>query len=237
MRRDKKPIGRWFGEAILIFFSVFGAFYFDNLRDESNQDDLYLRYLVDFRSDLIKNQQKFAFELSPEFNQNTNEGYLNNILSNYALLDTLLKVPSRKNGDSLANLIDNDIIRGVSKWIFTSKQYEKLSSDYYSFIVNDDLRGKLDAHFRDGLSRHHHKDAINEDVLRFEQNIEDHLNFTTYRTPENRAIIFGNQCINMIDRLENEFINLKNFTQTSKSNDSLLIIEIETELKEWGVEY
>lgn len=237
MRRDRKPISRWFGEAILIFFSVFGAFYFDNLRDERNQDELYLRYLVDFRSDLINNQQKYAFELSPEFDKNTNEGYMNNILSNYALLDTLLKVPSRKNGDSLAYLIDNNIVTGVSKWIFTSKQYEKLSSDYYSFIINDDLRGKLDAHYRDGLSRHHFKDAISEEALRFEQNIEDQLNFTTYRTPENRSIIFGNQCINMIHRLKNEYLNLKHFTQTSKTNDSLLIIEVEKELQEWDVEY
>jgi hypothetical protein len=237
MRRDKKPIGRWFGEAILIFFSVFGAFYFDNLRDERKLDELYTRHLVDFRTDLINNQHKFAFELSQDFDENTNEGYLNNILKDYKLLDSLLKVPSRRSGDSLAYLIDNNIITGVSKWIFTSKQYEKISSDYYSFILNNELRINLDQHYRNGLSRHYFKDAISKEAVRFEQNIEEHLNFTTYRTPENRAIIFGDQCVNIIHRLERQYFNLKHFTQSSKTNDSLLIIEVEKELLEWGVEY
>ena len=237
MRRDRKSTGRWIGEALLIFLSVFGAFYFDDLREERSQDRLYIRHLIDFRADLINNQQKFLFELAPNFDSSTNRGYLNNILNNYILLDSLLKKPTRRSGDSLAHLIDKNIITGVSKWIFTSKQYDKLSSEYYSFILNNELRNNLDTHYRNGLSRHYFKETISKEAIRFEQIIEDQLNFTIYRTPENRAILFGNQNINMIHRLEKQYINLKYFTQSSKTNDSLLIIEVEKELELWGADY
>ena len=83
MRRDKKPVTRWIGEAILIFLSVFGAFYFDNLREERGQKKLYIQYLQDFKSDLQVNQAKFAHELDPIPNATTGRGYLNRMIRNY----------------------------------------------------------------------------------------------------------------------------------------------------------
>jgi len=111
------------------------------------------------------------------------------------------------------------------------------SKDYYSYIKNNTIKGALDTHYRDNLSRHNYKNNISEEAERYEREIEERINFNVYRTPENRAVIFSNQNINIIDRLGELYSTLKHFTQQNKTNDSLLILELDSELELWGAEH
>ena len=74
-------------------------------------------------------------------------------------------------------LIESNVVSGLSKWIFTSQQYDKLTSQYYSYIKNDSLRNRLEMHYRNNLSRHNFKSSISEGESEFEDLIEDQLNF------------------------------------------------------------
>lgn len=236
MRRDKKPVGRWFGEAILIFLSVFGAFYFDNIREERNSDDVYIRHLLDFRADLTQNQSKFKYELQKVPNQ-PNSDYIATCIDQLNFVDSLMMTPIRSNADTIISMINSRAMSliGLTKWIYHSPQYEKLNADYYSFIENSNMKGQLEMHYRNNAGRHHLKDLINEYVHEFE-GIQDNMNLDRGGTPNNRAILFSNPSINKIKRIRRNFYSLENYTQSNKSQDSLLLIEVDKELKFWGIE-
>ncbi len=233
MRRDRKPVGRWLGEALLIFLSVYCAFYFDGIKDERTQDNEYIRHLKDFKSDLEENQGKFNYELNKVYNASNGQGYILGTISKLEILDSLMAVPTRASGDSIINLINEGIINSLTPWIFVSPQYDKLDSEYYSFIKNGDLKGKLQMHFRNNQSRIKRKEEINDYVKEF-YDIEDQLNLKVGGTPSNRAILFSDLSVNKLNRLIEGYLSLMNFTRNTKGSDSLILIEVDKELELWG---
>lgn len=235
MRRDKKPIGRWFGEALLIFLSVFGAFYFDNIKDNRAEDQKYIRHLKDFRADLVENSGKFNYELNTTYNRDNGQGYIQGTIDRLEGMDSLMRITTRSNGDSLISLINDGAINSLTPWIFVSPQYEKLDSEYYSFIKNDNLKGKLQMHYRNNQSRIKRKEVINDYVKEF-YDIEDQLDLKVGGTPSNRAILFSNLAINKLNRIVEGYYSLRNFTENTRGSDSLILVDIEKELELWGEE-
>ena len=233
MSRQKKPFIRWVGEALLIFLSVLGAFYFDNLREERNKKKQYVQHLTDFKSDLMSNQGKFNFELADSYDPNTSQGYLKHIINELVAFDSLLNLPPSQTEAQLIDLINENAIRGLGQWIYPSPQYDKLSTQFYSFIRNDSLRMNLEMHYRNNISRQSYKDAINGHVSNFEF-IEDQLNLLDGTDRRNRTILYGNESRNKIRRIKNTYEELKRFTELTKRNDSLLLIHVENELAAWG---
>ncbi|OEK01041.1 hypothetical protein BFP97_05755 [Roseivirga sp. 4D4] len=235
MRRDKKPIGRWFGEALLIFLSVLGAFYFDNIKDQRDKNNEYIRYLKDFKSDLEENQGKFNYELNSEYRRSNGQGYINGTIRQLEVVDSLMAIPTRTSADSIINLINDGVINSLTPWIFVSPQYEKLDSEYYSYIKNDDLKGKLQMHFRNNQSRINRKEVINDYVKQFYE-IEDQLNLNAGGTPANRSILFSNVAINKLNRLIEGYYSLRNSTVNNRGSDSLIVVAVNRELELWGEE-
>ncbi len=233
MRRDKKPIGRWFGEALLIFLSVLGAFYFDNIKDNRAEDQKYIRHLKDFRDDLIENIGKFNYELNAVYDRDNGQGYIQGTIDQLESMGTLMSTPTRTSGDSIINLINDNIINSLTPWIFVSPQYDKLDSEYYSFIKSDGLKGKLQMHYRSNQSRIKRKEVINNYVKEF-YDIEDLLNLKVGGTPANRAILFSNLAVNKLNRITEGYYSLQNFTENTRDSDSLILEEIEKELELWG---
>lgn len=234
MRRNRKPFGRWIGEAVLIFVSVFGAFYLDNLRQEKGEEKLYLRYLEEFKSDLEDNQGKFSYELDNTYN-NSGRGYIQENIRQLVFIDSLFALKTREAADTLLKLIDDRAIIGISEWIFTSPQYEMLAGDYYSFIKNKDLKDRLELHSRNNLSRTEIKDIINDHIRQFEE-IVDQMDWSAGPTVANRNILFSNVSTNKVKRTLRSYQNLKSFTEFNKSNDSLTLVEVRKELELWGIE-
>ncbi len=233
MRRDKKPITRWIGEALLIFLSVLGAFYFDNLRDGRSQENLYIRHLKDFKSDLEENQGKLAYELNPDYDPGSGKGFINGTINRLDSIHSLMTSPSRANADTLLSRIENGEIVGLTMWIYVSPQYERLSSQFYSFIQSRTLKARIQMHYRNNQSRIDRKVEINRYVGEF-HNIEDQLNFNTGPTVQNRNILFDNVTVNKIRRLIEGYQGLRHMSQSNKSSDSLLLIQVNEELKLWG---
>ena len=233
MRKDKKPLGRWIGEALLIFLSVFGAFYFENYREERNQERIYIRHLNDFKEDLKDNQGKFNYELNQEYVKSNGQGYINGTIDELEFFDSLLSVPTQSNADTLLKMIENRTIIGLTKWIFISPQYEALSNQFYSFIKNDTLKSLLEMHYRNNESRINLKNDINRYADDFHR-IEDQLNWSAGPTQANREILFSNIAVNTIRRLTRSYYGLLNSTRGTKSSDSLLLVQVKRELNLWG---
>lgn len=234
MRKNRKPFGRWVGEALLIFVSVFGAFYLDNLRQEKSEEKLYLRYLEEFKSDLEDNQGKFAYELNKVYNR-SGQGYIDENIRQLENIDSLFSLKTREAADSLLKLIEDRAIIGISEWIFTSQQYDMLAGDYYSFIQNPELKRRLELHSRNNQSRTEIKEIINAHISQFED-IVDQMDWSAGASLANRNILFSNPCINKIKRTLKSYQNLRGFTEFNKSNDSLLLIEVNKELELWGID-
>lgn len=235
MRQNRKPIGRWIGEAILIFVSVFGAFYLDNLRGEKQQEREYLQHLEDLRNDLLTNQGKFNYELNPVA-RDPYSGYIDKNLSLLTYVDSIVHIPTREHADTLLKMVNDRSIIGLSEWIFASSQYDMLSKQFFSYIQNDSLKNNLERHFRNHLSRTNYKDAINAYIGQFED-ICDDLDLSAGPNQYNRNILFGNQSVNKIRRISNSYEGLKSFTQLVKSNDSILLKNVESELRFWNVDF
>lgn len=221
------------GEALLIFLSVLGAFYIDNYREEQNREKQYIQHLTDFRSDLVTNQGKLGFELASPFDSVTNRGYLTKQISQLAVIDSLLRLNPSDSEAILLEMFNNGAIVGLTEWIFTSPQYKKLSSEYYSYLRNDSLRDMLEMHYRNNTGRQGFKGAINDQISKY-QIIQDRLNLSDPNDRKNRAILFSNESKNKLSRIRSTYEALKLFTQLNKSNDSLLLIQVEKELADWG---
>ena len=190
MRRDKKPFVRWISEAVFIFLSVFGAFYFDNLREERNERRLYLNYLSDFRSDLKTNQLRFEKELAVSLDITWGGDYLKGRLRDLNQIDSLLTHPSRINAEMIIDILEREGIGRTSRWIFQSPHYDKLNGDYYSFIKNDALKNRLRLHHRNNQNRYNLKEFIDTEVTYFEYQVVNELDFTKkqYHTKSDRTI-------------------------------------------------
>lgn len=233
MRRERKPVIRWIGEALLIFISVIAAFYFDSYRESRNLEKQYLRYLTDFKKDLEENQGKFNYELNSEYIKSNGQGYIKGEIEKLQLMDSLMSTPSRQNANEVLQMIDDGVITGLTKWIFISPQHEKLQSEYYSFIKNEGLSGRLQMHYRANDSRISVKDVINDYVKEF-RDIEDQLRVEDGSSQTNRSIIFSNVSVNKVRRLKNSYVSLKNMTLSAKESDSLILVQINRELELWG---
>lgn len=233
MRRDRKPAGRWLGEALLIFISVFGAFQLDNWRQTRGETAEYTRHLIDFKTDLLTNQGSFNYELRTTVVESTGEGYIRGNIDKYDYFDSLFSTPTRPNADTIMSLINSGAFFGLTRWIFESPQYEVLTSDFYSFIKNDALKHRIHLHHRSNESRITVKENINQLVKRFED-IQDELNLSADGNAANRAILFRNNTVNTIKRIHNSYYTLKSMTEAARERDSLLIEQIDIELELWG---
>lgn len=217
----------------MIFLSVLGAFYFDNLREERAQEKLYVRHLKDFKEDLKENQGKFNYELRDNYVKASGEGYIKGSMIKYNGMYEIMTVPNRANADSMLSLINSREIFGVTRWIYESPQYERLDKDFYSFIKNDSLKSMLQMHRRNDESRVNVKNAINNYVRDFE-NIVDRLDLRAGATAANRQILFDNVSVNTIRRLGEYYQILRDMTRVARAGDSVLLLAVDAELALWN---
>ncbi len=232
MRREKKPLWRWIGEAILFFLSILAAFYVDNYRDHKAQEALYLKHLQDFRYDLSYNIGSMAFELEQKDDAEEQSGYLTADIVLYDSLQALIKKANPNTTSEAVALISSHASQRLSKWIFESPHFEKLSLDYYYFIRNPDLKKKITTHKNDNLHRQESKDYFNENIKEL-QLLTDNLNFQNPNDRNNRSILFTNQVLNKVSRMTESYRLIKNLTELNKTRDSLILREVDKELEMW----
>jgi len=147
-------------------------------------------------------------------------------------LDSLLSTPSQENARLTLQLLNEGYITGLTKWVFISPQYTHLIGDYNPMIKNENLRFRVQMHYRDNESRIQVKDDINDYVKEY-KDLEDMLNPDEGAIRENSAVIFSNQFRNKIKRLLSEYEALENFTNNTRAIEEMLIEQIDIELENW----
>lgn len=232
VRREKKPLWRWVGEAVLFFLSILAAFYVDNYRDHKAQEALYLKHLQDFRYDLGYNIGSMDFELEKKDDAEQQSGYLTADILLYDSLEAIIKAADpNTSGDAVA-LISSHASQRLSKWIFESPHFDKLSLDYYYFIKNPDLKKSITTHKNDNLHRQESKDYFNASIQEL-QVLTDNLNFQNPDDRRNRSILFNNQMLNKVSRMTQNYRLIKSLTELNKTRDNLILIEVDKELEMW----
>lgn len=232
MRRDKKPLWRWIGEATLIFLSILGAFYVDNYREHKAKEALYIKHLEDFQYDLSYNIGSMAFELEKKGDAEKQSGYLTHDILLYDSLESIIASANPQEMSKAIGLISEYASQRLSKWIFESPHFDKLALDYYYFIKNPDLKSSITTHKKDNLHRQESKDHFNATIQEL-QALTDNLNFKNPNDRANRAILFSNQMLNKVSRLTESYRLIKSLTELNKSRDSLILVEVKKELEMW----
>lgn len=233
-RTNRKPVSRWIGEAILIFLSVLAAFYFDNLREQRNERQEYIRTLKAFKTDLETNIGKFNFELAGTYDTSDGRGFIMGNIEKLAYLDSILSNPSYQNTSLVLELLHQGYITGLTKWIFVSPQYDLLIGDFNPMIKNENLRFRVQMHYRDNDGRTSVKDEINAYVREY-RDMEDLLNPDANAIRQNQEIIYSNPFRNKIKRLLGQYETLHAMTQNTSATESMLVEQINKELELWGV--
>lgn len=234
MRKEKKPLWRWIGEAVLFFLSILAAFYVDNFRDHKAQEALYLKHLQDFRYDLTYNIGSMAFELEKKDDPENQSGYLTADILLYDSLEVIIQTADPNTTSDAVALISSYASQRLSKWIFESPHFDKLSLDYYYFIKNPDLKKSITTHKNDNLHRQESKDYFNASIQEL-QVLTDNLNFQNPDDRNNRSILFNNQMLNKVSRMTQNYRLIKNLTELNKTRDSLILVEVDKELEMWNL--
>lgn len=231
MRKDKKPLWRWIGEAILIFLSILGAFYVDGYREHKNKESTYLKHLTDFKYDLEKTTGSMRFELSVNGDENRQSGYLPQLLQLADSLDTMVKSGDPVSLDAILSIVE-DLDNRLSKWIFSSQHFDRLTLDYYYFVKSPDLKAAIATHKRDHLHRQQSKDAVNGLVNKLIELLID-ADFDKPNARANRDLIFNNRMINTVSRLRLAYRILLQTTELNLERDLAILTEIEKEMALW----
>lgn len=231
MSRTKKPFLRWVGEALLIFLSILGAFYVDNYREQKAKETTYLKHLADFRFDLEKTTGSMNFELNDQGDANQQSGYLPKLLQSADSLNTLVKSKNPNNLTPILSIVEQLDDR-ISKWIFSSPHFDRLTLDYYYFVRNPELKSNITTHQRDHLHRQQSKEAVNGLVDKLTDLLID-VNFERPDVRTNRALVFNNKVANTTERLLTAYRVLLQTTELNQERDALLLKEIENEKALW----
>ncbi len=231
MRREKKPLWRWIGEAALIFLSILGAFYVDGYREHKNKESTYIKHLTDFKYDLEKTAGSMRFELSANSNENQRSGYLPRFLKLADSLDLMVKSGDPAHTRSILSIVE-ELDDRLSKWIFSSPHFDRITLDYYYFIRNPDLKADIATHKRDHLHRQESKDAVNHLLDKLVDLLID-VNFGKPDTRTNRDLIFNNRIINTVSRLRLSYRILLQTTEVNLERDLEILAEVEKEIEMW----
>ena len=152
-----KSVGRWIGEAVLVFGSVVGAFYFEDVREDLREKEQYVNLLLNLRNDIHDDVYKFrasadtAIGLSCTLCDDTTElGRINRFLRY-----------NTGNKDSINVLIMTNCSKVFVKWRFPSPYIDEIIK-HSDLIEEDSLRSSISIYNEIYLSEHLSYATLNE---------------------------------------------------------------------------
>jgi len=157
MTLKSKSVGRWIGEAILVFGSVVGAFYFEDVREDLREKEQYVNLLLNLRNDIHDDVYKFrvsadtAMGLTCTLCDDTTElGQINRFFR-YNI----------GNKDSINVFIMTNSSKIFVKWRFPSPYIDEVIK-YSDLIEEDSLRSAISLYNEIYLSEHLSYETLNQ---------------------------------------------------------------------------
>ena len=173
MSSKSKSVGRWIGEAVLVFGSVVGAFYFEDVREDLREKEQYVNLLLNLRNDIHDDVYKFrtsadtAMGLSCTLCDDTTElGQINRFLR-YNIGDK----------DSINLLIMTHSAKVFVKWRFPSPYIDEIIK-HSDLIEEDSLRSSISMYNELYLSEHLSYATLNDQNQKNAELLQTKVDYT-----------------------------------------------------------
>ena len=173
MTSKRKSVGRWIGEAILVFGSVVGAFYFEDVREDLREKEQYVNLLLNLRNDIHGDVYKFrassdtVMGLSCSLCDDTTELGRINRFFRYNAGDR----------DSINVLIMTNSTKVFVKWRFPSPYIDEIIK-HSDLIEEDSLRSSISIYNEIYLSEHLSYATLNEQNQKNGELLQANIDFT-----------------------------------------------------------
>ena len=138
MSKDSKSFLRWIGEAALVFGSVVGAFYFEDLREDRREKEEYVNILLNFRNDIHDDVYDFRVQVDKEVASNC---WVCNDTTTLGIIDRHLRYGIGKR-DTVNRLMYRMMAMNYDRWRFPSPYYNEINK-YSSLLEKDSLRTSI----------------------------------------------------------------------------------------------
>ncbi|MFY0687560.1 MAG: hypothetical protein JXQ90_10375 [Cyclobacteriaceae bacterium] len=135
---NRKSIWTWLGEALLIFVSVLGAFWFEDYRHNKQEYQDYLNVLINFRNDVNKDVVDFRYLMDTSLLGGGTYVYLDDYLNRAY---DVLTDDTPKNDYQAINIINE------GNWFYSDwrrqSEYFDLLSNYSQYLMLDTLHSTI----------------------------------------------------------------------------------------------
>lgn len=172
MAITNKSIWRWIGEAGLVFGSVVGAFYFEDVREDLREKDQYKNLLLNLRNDI--HDDVFEFRLMADTAVGKCPLCLDTADLNYIEKYLRFSIGEREKATELV------LFMGVTqypKWRFPSPYYQEITH-HSDLIERDSLRTAISLYHEIYLSEHTIYQELNEQNTRNRYLLQRTLDYT-----------------------------------------------------------
>lgn len=138
MSKDSKSLLRWIGEAVLVFGSVVGAFYFEDLREDRREKEEYVNILLNLRNDIHDDVYDFRAQVDTSVESVC---WLCSDTTTLGIIDRYLRYDIGKR-DTVNRLMFRMMAMNYDRWRFPSPYYNEISK-YSSLLEKDSLRSTI----------------------------------------------------------------------------------------------
>ena len=172
MTTKSKSIGKWIGEAALVFGSVVGAFYFEDVREDLREKEQYVNILLNLRNDIHDDIYEFRM---------TSDTTLGNCwacqdTTDLGYIDRFLRY-QKGSKDSTNILMMKMSAADFPKWRFPSPYYDEIIK-HSDLVERDSIRTSISLYNEIYLSEHSFYEVLNEQSKRNAQLLQRTLDFT-----------------------------------------------------------
>lgn len=172
MTTKSKSIGKWIGEAVLVFGSVVGAFYFEDVREDLREKEQYVNVLLNLRNDIHDDIYKFRIDTDTALGN----CWLCQDTADLGYIDRFLRY-QKGSKDSTNLLMMRMSAADFPKWRFPSPYYNEIIK-YSDLIERDSIRTSISDYNEIYLSEHTLYDLLNEQSKRNTWLLQRTLDFT-----------------------------------------------------------
>ncbi len=191
--KNKKSIWTWLGEALLIFVSVLGAFWFEDYRHNKQEYNDYINVLINFRNDVNKDVVDFKYLMDTSMLGGGTYIYLEDYLNQ---AHDVLSDNSPQNDYQAINIINK------GNWFYVDwrnqSEYFDILSNYSKYLMHDTLLATIRAYEHVMNLENQKAEEWKSQVLKYHDYIETNVDLEDVEKTDERvtsSIFFKNWII------------------------------------------
>lgn len=229
----KKSVWRWFGEALLVFTSVLGAFWVEDYRHNKQEKEDFINTLVNLRNDVHNNvrEMRYTYDTASYIFPNNRQGpRMGEHNETFELLTASISDPPKVNSAETINLFRSVVYSQLVDWRVRSPFAEHISS-YPKYLNKDSLAYLVSKYryiMRVQFGSHANFNEVAKELLsHFEKNIEFRSGYDDGNSQFLSSTYFFNKVIYLREshysRITGDSLNAVELSKLCLSLDKVLI--------------